>query len=125
MLAEKVEDYGSNVWLVNTGWSAGQYGVGKRMSLKTTRSILDAIHDGSLEKEEYEIIPGFNLQVPKNCKEVDSKILNPINVWKHKSVFNLVSKKLAGEFIDNFEKYIDGTPENVVENGGPNLEAFK
>jgi len=96
MLAEKVETYNSNVWLINTGWSGGQYGVGKRMSLKTTRSILDAIHDGSLEKEEYEVIPGFKLAVPKKCNNVESSILNPINTWKHKSVFNLTSKKLAG-----------------------------
>lgn len=125
MLAEKVESYQSNVWLVNTGWSGGQYGVGKRMSLKTTRSILDAIHDGSLENEEYHEIPGFKLNVPKNCKNVDPTILNPINTWKHQSVFNLMSKKLAGEFIDNFEKYVDGTPEHVLENGGPDMKAFK
>lgn len=59
MLAEKVEKYNSNVWLVNTGWSGGQYGVGKRMKLSITRTILDRIHDGSLEKEEFETIPGF------------------------------------------------------------------
>lgn len=75
------------MWLVNTGWSGGQYGVGKRMSLKTTRSILDAIHDGSLEKEEYDVIKGFNLSVPKACNNVDPTILNPINTWKHQSVF--------------------------------------
>jgi len=51
--------------------------------------------------------------------------LNPINTWKHKSVFNLLSKKLAGEFLTNFEKYVDGTPEHVVENGGPDIKAFK
>jgi len=61
MLAEKVEKYNAHVWLVNTGWSGGKYGIGKRMSLKVTRSILDAIHSGELEKAEYETIPGFNL----------------------------------------------------------------
>ena len=61
MLAEKVEKYNAHVWLVNTGWSGGKYGLGKRMSLKVTRSILDAIHSGELEKAEYETIPGFNL----------------------------------------------------------------
>ena len=125
MLAEKVEQYGSHVWLLNTGWSGGQYGVGKRMKLSTTRAILDAIHDGSLEKEEYETLPGFNLHIPKNCAGVDSSILNPMNTWKHKSMFTLVSKKLAGEFITNFEKYIDGTPEHVLINGGPDMKAFK
>jgi phosphoenolpyruvate carboxykinase (ATP) len=87
MLAEKVEQYGSHVWLVNTGWSGGAYGVGKRMKLDVTRTILDRIHDGSLEKQEYEILPGFNLHVPKKCDGVDETILNPINTWKHKSMF--------------------------------------
>jgi phosphoenolpyruvate carboxykinase (ATP) len=60
MLAEKVEKHNSNVWLINTGWSGGSYGVGKRMSLKTTRLLLDNIHNGELEKAEYENVPGFN-----------------------------------------------------------------
>jgi len=87
MLAEKVEKYDAHVWLVNTGWSGGAYGVGKRMSLKTTRAILDSIHDGTLEKVEYETIPGFKFEVPTSCPGVDSAMLNPINTWKHKSVF--------------------------------------
>jgi len=125
MLAEKVEKYDANVWLVNTGWSGGKYGMGKRMSLKVTRQILDNIHDGSLEKEEFEVIPGFNLNVPVKATGVDSSILNPVNTWKHKSVFMETSRKLAGQFVDNFEKYIDGTPEHVIENGGPDLSKFK
>ncbi len=59
MLAERVEQFQANVWLVNTGWSGGKYGMGDRMSLKITRQILDNIHNGSLENEEYETIPGF------------------------------------------------------------------
>ena len=86
MLAEKVEKHGVHVWLVNTGWTGGKYGVCKRMSLKDTRQIIDNIHDGSLEKEEFEIVPGFNLHLPTKCNHVDSLILNSINAWKHKSV---------------------------------------
>lgn len=71
MLAEKVEKHHANVWLMNTGWSGGKFGVGKRMSLKVTRRILDAIHDGDLEKCEFETMPGFNLRVPKNAPGVD------------------------------------------------------
>jgi phosphoenolpyruvate carboxykinase (ATP) len=71
MLAEKVEKYQANVWLVNTGWSGGKYGLGERMSLKITRQIIDNIHDGSLANEEYEVIPGFGLNVPKECKGVE------------------------------------------------------
>ena len=125
MLAEKVEKYHANVWLVNTGWSGGKYGLGKRMSLKVTRAILDSIHSGDLQKAEYEVIPGFNLHVPKEIKGVDSTILNPVNTWKHKSVFSETQKKLAGEFVRNFEKYAEGTPESVIKNGGPDMTYFK
>lgn len=87
LLAEKVEKHNSNVWLINTGWSGGSYGVGKRMSLKTTRLLLDSIHSGDLQKQEYETVPGFNLQIPKQCIGVDAKILNPINTWADKEAF--------------------------------------
>ena len=68
MLAEMVKKYNANVWLINTGWSGGKFGEGERMSLKVTRKILDDIHDGSLEKAEYEIMPGFGLNVPKSIQ---------------------------------------------------------
>uniref|UniRef100_A0A7S3CQQ5 Phosphoenolpyruvate carboxykinase n=1 Tax=Strombidium rassoulzadegani TaxID=1082188 RepID=A0A7S3CQQ5_9SPIT len=124
MLAEKVEKYESNVWLVNTGWSGGKYGVGKRMSLKITRSILDSIHSGELEKAQYETVPGFNLRIPKSCTGVDSKILNPINTWGDSSEFRNTSKKLASQFVKNMDKYLDNTPKDVVEQGGPRLQDF-
>jgi phosphoenolpyruvate carboxykinase (ATP) len=87
MLADLVEKHNSRVWLMNTGWSGGKYGVGKRMSLKVTRSLIDAIHDGSLDKAEYEIMPGFNLKVPKHVNNVDDKILMPINTWADKGAY--------------------------------------
>jgi len=87
MLAEKVQKHGSDVWLVNTGWSGGKYGVGERMSLKVTRQILDCIHSGELSGAEYESMPGFNLKIPKSCTNIDSKILNPINTWDDKAAF--------------------------------------
>lgn len=65
MLAEKVEKHQVNVWLMNTGWTGGKYGIGQRMSLKVSRTLLDRIHDGTLEKAEYQTLPGFNLHVPK------------------------------------------------------------
>jgi len=95
MLAEKVEKHKANVWLINTGWSGGKYGVGKRMSLKITRKILDDIHEGKLEKAEYVTMPGFNLAVPKKIDGVDDQILMPINSWKDKAAYNDQAKKLA------------------------------
>lgn len=73
---------------MNTGWSGGKYGVGKRMSLKVTRALLDAIHDGSLDNVEYETMPGFNLRVPKSAPGIDTNILMPINTWKDKYAYN-------------------------------------
>lgn len=87
MLAEKVEKHQANVWLMNTGWTGGKYGVGKRMSLKSTRALIDAIHSGELEKAEYQNMPGFNLAVPKSATGVDSNILFPINTWADKNAF--------------------------------------
>jgi phosphoenolpyruvate carboxykinase (ATP) len=119
MLAEMVEKYQSNVWLMNTGWSGGKYGVGKRMSLKITRGIIDSIHDGTLEKAEYETMAGFNLRVPKGVQGIDSKLFNPINTWSDKKGFTEETKKLAAKFIHNMEKYQDETPKEVIEKGGP------
>lgn len=120
MLADLVEKHKARVWLMNTGWSGGSYGVGKRMSLKITRGILDAIHSGELDKGEFQTMSGFNLQVPKGVKGIDSNLFLPINTWADKQAYNTTLKKLAGQFIKNMEKYKDGTPQEVVQKGGPN-----
>lgn len=99
MLADKVEKHNVHVWLINTGWSGGKVGTGSRMSLKITRKIVDDIHDGSLDKAEYETMPGFNLAVPKSIPGIDSNILLPINSWKDKAAYNEECKKLAHLFI--------------------------
>lgn len=121
MLAEMVEKYNTNVWLMNTGWSGGTYGVGKRMSLKISRGILDEIHNGDLDKAEYETMPVFNLRVPKACPGIESSILMPVNTWKDKASYNEHAKKLASQFVKNFEKYASGTPKEVIQKGGPTI----
>jgi len=122
MLAEMVEKYKSNVWLMNTGWSGGKFGIGKRMSLKVTRSLIDSIHSGELDHAEYDTMPGFNLRVPKNVTGVDSNILLPINTWADKDAYKAQAKKLAEQFIKNMEKYKDGVPAEVVQKGGPTIK---
>ena len=119
MLAELVEKYKSNVWLMNTGWSGGKYGVGKRMSLKITRGIIDSIHSGELEKAEYQTMAGFNLRVPKSVAGIDSNLFLPVNTWADKQAYNQQAKKLAAQFIKNMDKYRDGTPAEVIQKGGP------
>jgi phosphoenolpyruvate carboxykinase (ATP) len=119
MLAEKTTRHQANVWLLNTGWSGGKFGVGKRMSLKITRSIIDAIHSGDLDECETDIMPGFNLHVPKAVAGVDSNILMPINTWEDKAAYKEQAKKLAGQFTNNFRKYSDGTPAEIAKKGGP------
>lgn len=125
MLSGLVAKHESHVWLINTGWSGGKYGVGKRMKLSITRALIDAIHSGELEKADYEMIPGFNLSVPKSVKGVDSNILNPINTWADKDSFNKTSKSLANQFIANMKKYHDKTPTDVIKKGGPSMSGFK
>jgi phosphoenolpyruvate carboxykinase (ATP) len=119
-LAKKMKEHNANAWFVNTGWSGGPYGVGKRMSLKITRSIVDAIHDGSLEKAEYENFPVFNLAIPKSVNGVDSAVLNPKNTWSDKAKFDETLKKLGGKFEKNFKNYDDFASE-AVKKAGPHV----
>ena len=107
---------------MNTGWSGGSYGVGKRMSLKITRGILDAIHSGDLEKSEFVTMPGFNLKVPKAINGIDSNLFMPVNTWTDKKAYNVQAKKLAAQFVKNMEKYHDGTPVEVIQKGGPSKD---
>lgn len=114
MLAEKIDQYDSTVWLVNTGWSGGAYGVGKRFSLKYTRAIIDGVLDGSLDNAEFETVPFFGLSVPKAVPNVPSEVLNPKSTWTDKAAYDETAKKLAQMFVDNFEKYADQASEEIL-----------
>ena len=122
MLAQKSEEFGVNVWLLNTGWSGGKYGVGKRMATKDTRAIIDSIHDGSLEKAETKPIDIFNLHVPVTCNGIDDKILIPQQTWPDKKAYTVEASKLAAKFIENYKKYETGCPPEVKTLGGPTLK---
>ncbi len=119
LLGEKIDEHGVNVFLVNTGWSGGSYGVGKRMSIKATRSCITAILDGSINDVEFEKIPVFNLSVPKELKGVETKILNPRNSWEDKEAYDKTRDKLAKMFVENFKKYIDENSEYDYSSAGP------
>lgn len=117
LLAEKMKKYGTKVWLVNSGWSGGSYPEGGRMSLKITRAILDAIHTGELENAETELMPVFNLQVPKTCKNVDPNVLMPSKSWSDQDKYDTTVKKLAAKFQKNFARYQELIPEEVTKAG--------
>lgn len=113
LLAEKMKQHGTAVWLVNTGWSGGAYGVGKRINLRHTRAIIDAIHDGSLAAVEYEEDPLFGLSIPKSCNQVPADILVPRNTWNDQAAFNTMARTLAKKFVDNFRQYQDVASEEI------------
>lgn len=104
MLAEKMEKTGAACWLINTGWTGGKFGVGKRCKLSYTRAIIDAIHDGSISKAEYATFPTFGLQIPKSLPGVPDEILDPFKAWSDKKALEKEIAKLSGMFEENFQK---------------------
>ena len=102
-LGERMKKHGTRVYLVNTGWSGGPYGEGQRMDISLTRKIVSAALSGELENREYEEDPLFHISVPKSCPGVES-ILSAKETWKDKEAFDVRAKKLAGEFLEHFEK---------------------
>lgn len=106
LLQKKLDTHGTNVYLVNTGWSGGSYGVGKRMSLKITRSCIDSILNGSIEKTQFTDDANFGFKVPKTLGNVDAKVLNPREAWADKSKYDETAKKLASMFKTNYKQFI-------------------
>lgn len=120
-LVKKMEQHGSKAYLVNTGWIGGAYGVGKRIDLKSTRAIINAILRGDLLKAEYETMPIFNLQVPLSVPGVDSKLLNPKNAWKNAADWEKQARMLAERFIENFKNFSDNEAGKALIGAGPQL----
>lgn len=105
MLGELVNNNQVNVWLINTGWTGGPYGIGNRIKLSYTRAIISEALIGNLDTVEYDTLPVFNLAIPKSCPGVPSEILNPRNTWMNKSAYDEKAQELALKFVNNFEKY--------------------
>lgn len=120
-LAKKMKEHGSSAWLVNTGWIGGAYGVGKRIDIPSTRAIIDAILDGSLENVEYEEMPFFGLHIPKSCPNVDAHILNPRNLWADPTAWDAAAKGLGEKFIANFENFTDNEEGQRLRAAGPKI----
>ncbi len=120
LLAERMKKHGSNVWLVNTGWSGGAYGTGERMPIKTTRAIVDAIHSGGLKDAPTITDPVFGFEVPTEAPGAPSEILIPRNTWSDKDAYDRTAKKLAGLFVENFAQFSDGVAQ-AVRDAGPKV----
>lgn len=121
MLSKKMKESGVNVWLVNTGWSGGPFGVGSRIKLKYTRAMITSILKGELENVEFEMHPIFGLYMPKYCPNVPIEMLNPINTWLQKGAYIQKSIQLAHSFHLNFEKFSAEASEQII-NGGPLID---
>ncbi|MBQ9941112.1 MAG: phosphoenolpyruvate carboxykinase (ATP) [Clostridia bacterium] len=116
MLGEKIKKSGAQVFLINTGWSGGSYGVGKRMKLSYTRAMVTAALKGELNNVEYTLDPIFNVNIPKTCPNVPDEILNPKNTWANKADYDKTAKALAERFANNFKKYTH-MPKHIVDAG--------
>ncbi len=117
LLAEKIERHGVNVWLVNTGWSGGAYGIGRRMKLPVTRAIVDAIHSGVLRDAPARPDPVFGLSGIARCPGVPDDVLVPREAWADKEAYEATARKLAGLFDENFRQYADKVTPDVAAAG--------
>ena len=106
LLQEKIAKYGASCWLVNTGWTGGAFGTGKRMPIKATRALLTAALDGSLAGVEFRKDPNFGFEVPVAVAGVDSTLLDPRATWADKAAYDAQAKKLVGMFAENFGQYV-------------------
>jgi phosphoenolpyruvate carboxykinase (ATP) len=119
MLGEKISKHNTSVYLINTGWSGGPYGVGKRIKIEYSRAMVTAAINGSLDIVKFSHNDLFNLDVPTECPGVPSEVLEPRNTWIDKDSYDLSAKKLAQMFVDNFKKFEDVSEE--IRLAGPKL----
>jgi len=114
MLGERMRDHKVNIWLVNTGWTGGGYGTGKRISLKYTRAMIHEAMDGDLANAEYKEHEVFGLMMPTSCPNVPDELLDPKNTWSDKELYDTKARKLAADFVSNFAKFADQANEEIM-----------
>ncbi|PIQ48986.1 MAG: phosphoenolpyruvate carboxykinase (ATP) [Cytophagales bacterium CG12_big_fil_rev_8_21_14_0_65_40_12] len=120
MLGEKMQKAGVDVWLINTGWSGGVYGVGSRIKLKFTRAMITAALEGQLKEVGYTTHEVFGLAMPNECPNVPTEILHPKNTWADKEAYDAEAQKLAMKFNQNFEKFEEYASEDILA-GAPKV----
>lgn len=126
MLSKKMKEAGVNVWLINTGWTGGPYGVGKRMELKYTRAMINAVLNGELglyDYDNYHIHTVFGLAQPRQCPGVPTEVLSQRNMWNDDEAYYNAAFKLANAFRENFKQFEEYASEEI-RRGGPQRFEF-
>lgn len=114
LLGEKMKKNNVRVWLINTGWTGGPYGIGNRMKLSFTRAMITAALEGHLDQVNYEKHPIFGFDMPTSCRNVPDELLNPRNTWADKAAYDAKAAQLAQAFVKNFEQFKSGVSEEVL-----------
>ena len=117
LLGEKISRNKVDVWLVNTGWSGGPYGIGQRMKIGHTRAMVNAALNGQLAGATFTMDPVFGVTVPTTCPDVPSEALNPRNTWQDRSAYDQQARRLAGMFIENFKSFASQVSPEVQQVG--------
>ena len=123
LLSDKMAKHGATCWLVNTGWTGGRFGVGKRISIRHTRSLLNAVLEGKLRDVKYRKDKLFGFEVPQTCPDVPPEILEPSNSWGNKDEYWRTYDGLAARYIENFKLFTEGCPPEVAAAGPKRLSA--
>jgi phosphoenolpyruvate carboxykinase (ATP) len=121
MLVERMERWGAQAWLVNTGWTGGPYGTGERMNINHTRSMVRAALEGRLDGIPTVTDPIFGVQVPTHVPDVPAEVLQPRGTWPDAADYDRQAARLAGMFAENFERYAEGVGDDVRA-AGPRVE---
>ncbi len=117
LLRRKIEKHGAKVWLVNTGWVGGKFGVGKRISIRHTRNMLNAVLDGELDNVKFRKDKIFGFEIPLTCPNVPDDVLDPSTAWGNKNEYWMKYDALAARYIENFKVFIPGCPEEILKAG--------
>lgn len=120
-LSKKIKQHGSNVYLINTGWSGGAYGVGKRIKISITRKLINAIHSDEINNCEFTQIQPFGFWIPKALQGIDTSVLNPRNTWEDKELYDRKAMELATAFVNNFKTFTDSEEGMRLVEAGPKI----